>query len=293
MPLFFFLSGYTLSIDKYDFRTFFRKKLKTLILPGFVFMVVIGIYECILYKGTNITIKTLLLGGILQMRGQPIGIAWFLMCLFLSEIVLYLAVKKLKNNKRSISFVLLIVSILNFIYIKFLSKYLSITALPYSIDTIGIVLPFIYFGYLTRKENDFKFEKYNNLIIISSMLLGIILCAINYKIFGYHSDIYMDKIGSYILFYGSAISGIIGITNLFKKVKQSVILKYIGQNSLIYYVFHTTYFSTYDLILKHYNIEKDNITIAITYIILTIILTVPLIYIINRYFSYILGKSKN
>ena len=210
MPLFFFLSGFTLSVDKYDFKTFLQKKLKTLLLPGITFMIIIGAYSILVLK-VKLTVQNFFLGVIMQMRGQDITIAWFLVCLFLSEITLYIIIKFLKDNNKNVSILLMVISMLNFIYIKFISKSLSNTILPYSIDVIGIVIPFIYLGYLTKKEEYFEFKNYNVLIGISSMVLGVILCTINYKIFRYHVDIYSDMIGSYSLFYGSAILGIIGL----------------------------------------------------------------------------------
>lgn len=287
MPLFFFLSGITFSTEKYDFKSFLFRKIRTLIIPGLVFEIFIIVIN-IGFGKLHIDIKNFALGVILQMRGQGTDIAWFLVALFMSEIFLYLIIKILKNQHKKISLFLLFMGILNFIYLKLAGKFLNYIVLPYSMDLIFIILPYIYAGYLYKIDK----LKINESVIFTVIyaVMGTLLCFISYKILGYHFDIDLDKIGSFLLYYLTAFAQINWLIIVFKKIKKLKLLPFIGRNSIIFYVWHMQAFYIYTLVMA--NVVVERYLVLILEMITSIIMLSILSIVINKYFPYILGRKK-
>ncbi|MBQ3409306.1 MAG: acyltransferase family protein [Clostridia bacterium] len=287
MPLFFFLSGVTFSIEKYDFKTFIKRKIRTLIVPGLVFEFIQIIINVAMGK-LQLTVKNIILGIILQMRGQGTDIAWFLVALFISEIVLYLVIKLLQDKTKKIVPVLFLSAIINFLYLRIAVNFLSVVVLPYSMDLVFLILPFIYAGYL-YKNNRLKVNE-NKLFILLYIIMGNSLCFISFKILGYHFDLDLDKIGSFTLYYLTAFAQISWLLILFKKIKKAKVLSFIGKNSMVFYVWHTIVFSIFDEITRG-KIEKEYAIIGLKMITSIIVLTI-LTGVVNKYFQFVLGRKK-
>lgn len=289
MPLFFILSGYTMSIEKYSFKEFIIKKFKTLILPGFIFMIPITLCETYFLHLRTINSEAIFKGTLLQIRGNDVTIAWFLIILFVSEILLYIIINGIRNEKFTLVLIT-ILSISDYIYLRLMRTPLKSKLLPYSMDIIGISMFFIYLGYFI-KHRKIEIKKDRNLYMINFFIISILTCYLNYKKYGYHVDIYSCRFGNYLLFMISAISGSIGLIMLFKKIHKCKILEYIGKNSLIYYVFHGTFFGVFnkiviDLKLQKYIFSK---TFAVIYIVAGLILITPII----EAFKFIKSKKLN
>jgi fucose 4-O-acetylase-like acetyltransferase len=131
--------------------------------------------------------------------------------------------------------------------------------------------------------------KNGKLNMLITFIIGNILECISYKILGYHFDLYSAAIGSYTLYYLTAIFQINWLVLLFKKLKPTKLIHYIGKNSLVYYALHAQIFVTFDKILKNivYVYIHGLIKLSVTIIILTIISI-----IINKYFPFIVGKKR-
>lgn len=293
MPLFFVLSGYTCSIDKYKFKEFIIKKIRTLIIPGIFFMIFASvinfIYEMLVLKTITVSVKDFIFGFLLQIRTEPFSIQWFLTVLFLSEIGLFIIIKKIKTRKL-INIFLLLLSLISFIITK--CAFIFDFDVPYSFDILGLMMSFVYFGYIMKNEKIFmNLNKIKRSILLLS---SGVLCFINQKIFGYNVDVCGKQIGSYCLFYIMAIFNIIALMNIFKNIKwKNKLLNYIGRNSLFYYLIHGTFFSFMKFVIWSIIGNKvNNLFISTCIIVCTFIFSYPLLYIINRYFPFILGKER-
>lgn len=292
MPLFFLLSGYTMSVNKYTFKEFFKKKFKTLIIPGIIFTIPISIVEICFLKFKTFSFKSLIKGVAFGIRGEQLGIPWFLVCLFISEILLYIIIKGVKNYKHS--FVLIIMlSIANYVYLNFMGIPLYNKKLPYCIDVVGMAMLFIYIGYI-MKENKFEIKRDRTLYMISFFVVSICTCILNYNKVGYRVDFYTYAFGSYILFMLSAISGSFALIMLFKKIRKAKILEYIGKNSLIYYIFHYTLFVAFTKILLELGVREAIFSkmLSVVYVITGIIFIIPVVEGINLIKSKKLKKIK-
>jgi|GEM_PF-144327 len=106
------------------------------------------------------------------------------------------------------------------------------------------------------------------------------------------------KYGNFFSFYLLAFSGIFTSVYLFKKVGSSKILEYYGRNSLIVLALH---FPLKDVLTKlallSFGVELEyfyyNLAFALSLTVLNLICLVPVIFIINNYFPFILGKKKS
>ncbi|AAM06040.1 hypothetical protein [Methanosarcina acetivorans] len=106
------------------------------------------------------------------------------------------------------------------------------------------------------------------------------------------------KYGSFFSLYFLAFSGIFTFVYLFKKVGSSKILEYYGRNSLIVLALH---FPLKDVLTKltvlSLGVELEyfyyNLAFALSLTVLNLICLVPVIFIINNYFPFILGKTKS
>ncbi len=104
--------------------------------------------------------------------------------------------------------------------------------------------------------------------------------------------------GSFFSFYFLAFSGIFTFVYLLKKIGNSRILEYYGRNSLIVLALHypimdilvTLIFLIFGIDL---NVDYYNAGIALGLTVLNFVLLVPVIYVINNYFPFILGKGSS
>ena len=221
LPLFFFLSGVTLSIEKYDFKSFVKRKVRTLIVPGLIFDFFIIVINVSL-GNLHVTIKNIIIGVILQMRGIRTDIAWFLILLFMSEIILYLVIKLFKEKQRKIIVFLFFMSALNYICLKIAGIFFDLIILPYSIDLIFMILPFVYAGYLYKTGKLIINENWTFLVL--SIIMGNMLCFISFKVLGYCFDLYAGKFGSFLLYYLTAYAQINWLVIIFRKIKKAKLL---------------------------------------------------------------------
>lgn len=111
---------------------------------------------------------------------------------------------------------------------------------------------------------------------------------------GERIDIYNNRIGSYLLFMISAISGSFALILLFKKIRKAKILEYIGHNSLIYYILHFTLFVAFTQILIKLNVREFlfSLILSVIYRVAGVILIAPIIEFLNFLKSKKLRKIK-
>ena len=107
MPIFFILSGYCFNEEKNrDTSKFILKRFKTLIIPYFIFGVLLFVFWdcalCVLRRYSEMRSITNLLSSLLwnNANASAFGtIQWFLPCLFFSEVIFYFLLKICNNNE--------------------------------------------------------------------------------------------------------------------------------------------------------------------------------------------------
>ncbi|MGB9938917.1 acyltransferase family protein [Methanosarcina sp.] len=106
------------------------------------------------------------------------------------------------------------------------------------------------------------------------------------------------KYGDFFSYYLLAFSGIFAFVYLFKKIGSSKILEYYGRNSLIVLALH---FPLKDILTKlailGFGVELEyfyyNVVFALSLTLLNLLLLAPVIYLINTYFPFLVGKKSS
>lgn len=289
MPLFFFVSGLFHSKTK-NYKEFFLKKTKVLLIPYFCFAIMLFLFFLIISKNIgfsvneNLSIKenfiAIFIGtsidGVSQMSWG--GQLWFLLALFLVANIMYFVDKF--NFKAQI--------LINFFFIELniqLSKIIDFN-LPWSLLTVLMAFNFYWSAEKLKKyilEKEIK-KKYIFIFLVINLL---IIC------FNSRVEMYSNIYGNRFLFILGAYSGILFIIFFSKEiVKRNRLMEYIGKNSIVVLAFHRKA-QTITKVLKVLGIyiESTGIIYDVFYSVWQILLCVPLIIALNKYFPFILGKG--
>ena len=297
MPLFFLLSGIFHPTNQ-ELKTFVKKRVQRLLVPYFCFSTVLFLFWFLLarrfggsasqdtsvfesfmgiFMGTQINgISNIVWGGTL----------WFLPCLFLVGCMYHLI------SRYSIKYIILfnIAAVLLNLALTRIFK----TLFPWSFLTALMALPFYTFGnlfktHLQQKPNNNHFWTDNAVLFIlsiSTFFLGSPF-GINMASNRYYNG---------LLFFIGGFAGSLLIINLVKLIPKDRFkwINYLGMNTLVIFAFHLraqTVIKYLWPIFFHQEFVEGSILFAILYAFLEILLCIPLIYIINRYLPFCIGKS--
>ena len=268
IPIFFIVTGMLLKYkNESNIKRVIINRFKGIMIPYFIFDF-FNIIEYLCLNGftyQNIRwniIDTIVLYG----RGPT----WFLPCLFIAEVSFIIIRNVFKNDKINIIFCL----ICFFIPIFIVAPNTIILVLFRSMIAIG----FICFGYYI-----FEKEYYKNYIFIILIILFIVLPK--------NSDVelYALKFGNVFLYIVNAIVGSLMVILIFKKLKTNKVLKNIGINSLIIMGTHQ---NILNIIFYIFNSRFEGYIEGIILLFVVLIIELPIIYIINNYLPFIIGKKR-
>ncbi len=281
IPLFFLISGYLFNPQKYpNLLSFFKRRAVTLLLPYLLFSLVGYIYWFI-YFGSKYYLDPF--WQMLQSGDKlypPVVPLWFLTCLFVVEIYFYILSKKLRSWP--LVFAVLVSTIFGF----YLSRHKLY--LVWGIDIALVAVIFYFLGF------ELRYNKYISKILNMKWLgLGaiffIVLNIILVRFHDYPTSMIYHAYGIEWVFVSAAVTGSLGYLMLAKFLKQTILKKialweFIGQNSLLIFGLHTiTYYYVSDLFKDYFHIHPQaSVLYAFIYTIITILILVPIIYLINR-----------
>lgn len=244
MPLFFFISGY-LFISKGNIRDTLKRKFNGLIKPYFVFALLSAIVGLVIDTRNikEIVTNFFYIDGSVGWN-SPI---WFLIVLFLVDIIYYLVEKQ--ENKLMLNFSVILIAVVGY----FVQAFNII--LPFGLHIVPVAITFYYLGVLFKKYNIKEtLEKNKIVILVISLAVNIIFADIlNTRVSIYHMDY-----GNYLYFYIASMAGIIFYSTLSIWISKNNILELFGRNSLV--LLGTQYF-----IFKVYSIVGDIIGIKLQY----------------------------
>ncbi len=300
MPIFFFLSGYVLNLDKVaNFKTYLIKKTKTLLIPYFVFAIGLYYFWFAVYK---IAGKPCPENQLTFWKGlftyntiiSPFGsIQWFLTCLFIVEILFYVLAKMAKRHPIILLPTLAAASLIGYFYA---------ICVPFRLfwgaDTALTALVFYGMGYLLNNHDNFV----KTFIFSPTPLKLTVFCAMSIITAFLNENVNMRTIqyGNYFLYYLSSISSIIFYVMLSmyvceeKRANKPEFYKwllFIGQNTIVVLV-------TNDLFIQLLQIFKqilpilDNWGINIVYAVMILILMIPIAFLLNKYLPWTIGKKR-
>ncbi len=293
MPVFFFISGYLFSFEKNtSLKTFAWKRFKSLLVPYLWINLITYLFWLFVGRkfGEDSTsnicwyspaIHTLLGNGTQMVHNIP---TWFYICLYGLEMFYYIFFKHVKKIYIGL-LILIVAGYLNYTFNPYL--------LPFSLNTALVGMIFYALGN-ELKNRKYAF-KYNIFYIVLFLSLIIIVAHFNGRI-----NMYKNYYANYILFLIGGFSGIYLIaaiaTFLSDRYKERKWITYISKNTIIISGFHLLIFSFlkgFMVFVLHVPIAflYEKIAINILFAAISLILCLPIAYIINRYFPFIVGKK--
>ncbi|MEG1255518.1 acyltransferase family protein [Clostridium sp.] len=283
MPLFFFLSGYLFVKEKHpNFKKFIKTKIKTLLIPYFFFSILSVLVK---FNGFKTIIVQILYLGNKVVWNEPL---WFLVCLFVVEIIFYF-ISQVKSKAKTL-FILLIFGIVGY-SLYFIKDYV---VLPWSIGVSFTAIVFYGFGNLIRGTDiGSKITSPNRRILIICFATNLVIGGILNSI----ASMYETTYGKIFYFYIAAFTGVIAYIQIAQYIKKNnkitKVLEYFGKNSIVVLCTHYLVFfvirkiDMLNPILKNYIHIKGYI-----YATITLLISIPVIFTINRFFPWVLGKKK-
>ena len=238
MPLFFVLSGYLFNEDKWeknsDIKNYIRYKWKTYMIPYYVLcacnlIATLGIEFLAQVRGKNLIYSAgkhifyiiYSFGDASKMPNcSPL---WFLPCLFIGDIYLYVFLR-LKKTEKIIS-LLLGGGVISFLTLK------NVTQLPWHFDIAFIAMIFMYVGYLLKQKR--VLEKLHVLMAIVIGIWGGIFIILNSRV-----DMVWRQFGNFVYFFCGSICVVISLMFIVSKVEKGKFLSWIGKNSIFFMAFN-------------------------------------------------------
>lgn len=300
MPLFFFISGYLFQENKFNsLRVFFVRRAKQLLVPYLFFNIIAYFFWVFVGRkfGNDSTVDinpfTPLIGMLYGVNTGYFlihcGSLWFLPCLFIVEILYYIAIKSVSS--KAIIFIL-------FTGLGYANLLLKHVMLPWNIDIALVAILFYIIGSAFKERKFLESINTQTILIViffCSLLLTAVIVLINGRV-----DMSSNTYGNFIFFILAALSGIcfvFSVSKLFSMFFHSIpTVETISSNTLIIIGLHELVISIikgglYFIFKIPINVFKDTVMVNVIMAIVTILLLIPIFYIIEKYFPFIVGKS--
>lgn len=275
MPLFFIISGFLWSNKNIDIKITIIKRFKALIIPYILFGLVFFILRSNLNSSINLSLKNYIFS---LLTTSNLGALWFLPSLFIIE-VMFSVLNKLKIHD---SVRIIITLILFFIGLNGNKYYTSIYIIVIYRSLVG-------FGFFVLGKYIFKYIK--NIKVSYIVIFFMLLVNVNLSLKNSCVDLWGLAFNNKVLYVVCSILGsfttILFFKNISSKFENISLLNYVGINSLII-------MSTHQLILDTINritgINSYGTLEGLFICTIILIIEIPIIYIINRYLPFMIGK---
>ena len=291
MPLFFMVSGMTLKPTKYDnTKAFIVDKFKKLIIPYlFINLFTLPFYYIYSTYMANTDfnifniIKGIVIGNndILTLISGP---SWFILTLFLAEVLFYILYNFYNGDKRHLFTASIILIIIGYVEGITSRKIL----MPWHINTVPVACACIIIGYIAFSyiyENEERIKKTKMVYPIVLLIVGAyIAVGVNGKVsFG------GNNYKSIILTYSSLVCTISGLILMLMKINQCKLLSFIGRNSLIILAIHKPIID----IIRYFHPAFKEISNESTIIgIIMFIGLLPITWLIEKFMPFLVGDLK-
>ncbi|MED2944888.1 acyltransferase family protein [Bacillus swezeyi] len=294
MPLFFFLSGIVYHDANMTFKSFLYKKMKTLLLPYFIFSVLAYLFWFLVerhfqFSGSSDVDPVVPFKGIFYSIPDNYMLThnpalWFLTCLFIVEILFFCMKKWLKD--RFIVYSVMLSAALGY----FNDQYLEVK-LPWNIEVALTAIVFYSAGFFLR--HSLKKLRHRKTVLLSLLFFILVgyLQSRNVRV-----DMRANEYGSMALFYITSFLGTAGAVFTSFKLENVKLLQFLGKNSLIILVLHYPVIRILKAVIYYFmDISLDETYGSLLwsgmYTALTLLIMVPCIYILNRY-PVLLGRRR-
>ena len=282
MSGFFFLSGMTFSY-KSDFFVFLKKKFFSLLIPYAAFATLLLGFQfakSIVFGGASFNLLSGIISFFVPISGRTTTTVyglWFLPCLFLTELILYVYfIIRKKYKVLSVIFLVLI-------FTTSISVYLT-TNIASILSILPISLFFCSLGYIFKKY-DFISKTKKFLSLFLALILFVIFVFINIYISKNSFDLSSMNLGFWPLYILSGIAGTIFICTLAMFIDNSKFLQMMGKNSLYFYGLH---YLIIGIVERFINVKWGGILQTV----ITFSVLIPIVLIYQKFKSFIFNRRK-
>lgn len=299
---FFFVSGYVYR-PQHDFKTFFYKKCRQLLVPWLVFSVGNIVLSQIYSFNEHSDIFSELFWNFLQIRGKGDEI-WFVAALFVSFIPFYFCINWYESGKKGAAIAAVsgswVLSFISTLYSRLMpaeSLPWDSSALPWHIEYIFQAMFYMVLGYVFKKRMESRFDQFNT--VNARIAVWVLYLALGYL--RYFNPMQIPLLADIFYEYVLQLLGIAAVVMTAKKIRPNRYISYVGRNTLIYFALHGKAYSAIQILLKRTvgeiygailaNTAASSVFALAFSLLLSVILMVPA-YIINRYFPWIMGRRK-
>ena len=292
MPVFFFATGCTYNIDKIlrtPFKDYLLKLSKRLLIP-YVWMqllsVVLRYIELARIRHKPVPLVTYLLGifvGDSNLMNAPSNPLYFVLLLFLAELVLFLLVKLSQGDGRKLAVfcaVLLPFSLLS-----------QKVHTPWHINAVPAVIAMILLGRLLMqvyRKNQARIESLEPVrrfaLIAALFSVGALLWFFNGR-FGLHGNSYGRE---FLCAIASAVCTSTALALLVMRLPELRLLTFVGKNTLFYMGFHKPVLLLLEALFREWKNEQWFVWTAA---VVCYFLLIPAVLVCEKSAPFVLGKE--
>ncbi|GFI08406.1 MAG: acyltransferase family protein [Lachnospiraceae bacterium] len=308
MPLFFVAGGvlaYVKEASPVSLGEQWIRRAKGILVPYVSFSVIMLTMRTFEYfvQPERITGRELIKELIESLTGYGLYTLWFLPAYFLSGLLFSLLCRSQRGRRYGqlrLGFYIFLLSGFGLL----MASVLHVTEYPVTEGTFGwyavmdilivflralIVQPFFWLGHLYGKISSGA-EKKSMLCLSGLLFLGMgIFLSGQLPVMDLHYLILSP------LHYGAAAFSCAGLLNLLRAAPVSRAVSYLGRNSLIIMCTHTGMFVLYYVSLGMFFVRKlipmTDLVLYISIAAAACVAELPIIWIFNRYFKYLLGRT--
>ena len=308
LNLFSFCAGYVY-IHRDGFVRFVRKKTRQLLVPWLFFSLIVILSSHIVSFGEHTSLKDELFRNFLQIRYFG-GEMWYISALFIAFLPFFFCIFRFEHSDsgQKTSFLILISFLLSLASMAF-SAFAPRNLFFWSRSDIPVTLPwhleymfqamfYMVLGYLFRTRWETFFDRRNG-TGLCILLWGLYL-FIDFLIPKWAGG--LSKTVSLFYYYLKALSGIFAFVSLSKLIPFNRYMDFVGRDTLIFYGLH----GKAESVLQHvlWKISADYFSwlqwggsewaalAAVLESLAVSVLLIPVAWVINRWFPFLVGKTK-
>lgn len=305
MPFFFFISGFFFKRRYENLEDEIKDLFLKRILPVLIFGV-LAIPMWLIYQGIifgDIHFKQLIKYALHYLRGDPDlnTITWFLVCLFTAET--FAAVLLPKRSRPGWLFLVSAAAMAAGLFMtsqfKLVGPFIGLDKNTWYFHEGFVALGFYGLGYLSFNAVR-KFTETGIILRALVLAVGITVTILTYNLNQPYDDFVVvlkeSLHGNAFLFLITALSGTAALLALSTFLPRMKIISYVGQNTLILIATNGYFLQfVYPHLAEILPMLDNRVLVTLyglTFSILSILLSVPLIFFLNRYFPQLVGYPK-
>lgn len=282
LPLFFMITGYVFNYRRMVSKAFYKNLFYKLIIP-WLCLTVPFVFLKAFFKGL-----TCIPSGIIEIISG--AVAWYMVCLVFAEIIWFYIYKYGKTPFR-VSCLSVIISVLGIIAGQF--KILDFGM----INRAMVAQLYLLLGFLFKTYED-RIRIWNWGILIPLALLYLTMGLISLRIWPHSClDVHMNYYYSYPYCFAMIILGCLTIFALAKRLHDfnhidvPRVICFLGQNTIVYYLFHGYNIYALTCILNYLHIQLPEAVLICLKLIFVYVGCGIETMLILRYFPWMLGRK--